>query len=156
MEYKERETTQKLMDAFFRFRRLHRESPIPGMKHSEVRILFIIKKHLTESGKGVKIFQLSHIMRVTSPTVTQLINSLESSGLVERTMDPSDRRSILVTLTEQGETVLKQASDVFFARFNRLVNHLGEEKSLELAKLLVESFDFMSSEAMNNYTSEQE
>lgn len=144
------------MDAFIRFSCLHRESPVPGMKHSEARVLFIIKSHLTESGKGVRISALSHIMRVTPPTVTHLINSLESGGLVKRIVDPQNRRSILVYLTEQGETVLKQASEMFLTSFKRLANHLGEERSLILAELLVESFDFMPSVTSKNPHGEQE
>ncbi|MCR3922521.1 MAG: MarR family transcriptional regulator [Firmicutes bacterium] len=143
MESTSRDTTQKLMDAFARFRRLHRDSPIPGLKHSEMRILFRIRKNMAVHGCGARISEISHMMHVTSPTVTQLVNGLAKSGYVERTIDPKDRRSIRVTLTKQGEDVLKSAADAFFSEFNGLVTHLGEEKSNTLIELLTESFDYL-------------
>ncbi|NLZ39517.1 MAG: MarR family transcriptional regulator [Firmicutes bacterium] len=143
MENGQRELTQKLMDAFSRFRRLHRGSPLPGIKHSELRILFRLKKIMTTNERGARISELSKVMRVTSPTVTQLVNGLEERGLVERNVDPNDRRSILVTLTQEGEAVIQEAADAFFAEFSSLVLYLGEEKTMQLIELLTESFDFL-------------
>jgi len=150
VEEKHREVTQNLMNAFFRFRHLHRHGrPMHGLKQSETRILLIVKRKSDETGKGIRISDLSRIMHVTSPTVTQLINRLEEKGLVQRKNDPNDRRYIRVVLTTQGEAILKQAADAFFAGFSRLVNHLGEEKSRLLAQLLTESFDFITSDVQN-------
>ena len=156
MDEKHREITQNLMNAFFRFRHLHRHGrPMHGLKHSEMRILLNVKRKNDETGKGIRISDLSRIMHVTSPTVTQLINRLEEKGLVQRKNDPNDRRYIRVVLTAQGEAILKQGADAFFANFSRLVNHLGEEKSQLLAQLLTETFDFITSD-MQNFHSEQE
>ena len=150
MNNRQRELTQRLMEAFFRFRHVQRKSSVPGMKHSEIRMLHIIARHRRETGRGVKISELSRMMQVTSPTITQLANSLEARGLVERSTASDDRRVIYVQLTEAGGAVLKQVSDAFFARFNRLVLHLGPEKSNLLADLLTECFDFMRADAEKN------
>jgi DNA-binding MarR family transcriptional regulator len=147
---KQHELTQRLMEAFFRFRHVHRKSPVSGMKHSEVRMLHIINKHRRETGRGVKISELSRILQVTSPTITQLTNGLEERGLVERSNDPADRRVIYVQLTEAGEAVLKQVSAAYFDRFSRLVQHLGAEKSKQLADLLTECLAFMRADAEKN------
>ncbi|HZK24702.1 MAG TPA: MarR family transcriptional regulator [Oscillospiraceae bacterium] len=156
MDNADRETTQKLMDLFSRFRRLHRGCPIPGLKNSELRILFGVKKSLTMQGCGARISDLSHVMRVTSPTVTQLVNSLESSGLVERTTDPQDRRSIRVVLTTKGEETIQAAADEFFSEFYGLVKHLGEEKSQQLIELLVECFDYLRNSTPTKFAGETE
>ena len=152
----DRETTQKIMDLFSRFRRLHRACPIPGIKHSEMRILFGVKKSLKVHGCGARISDLSRGMRVTSPTVTQLVNSLESSGLVERTTDPQARRSIRVILTKKGEETLQTAADAFFSEFHGLVKHLGEEKSQQLIELLTESFNYLRSNTPTKFAGETE
>src|SRR5690606_20712338 len=105
---------------------------------------------------GARISELSKVMRVTSPTVTQLVNGLEDRGLVERSIDPDDRRSIRVTLTQEGEAVIQKAADTFFAEFSSLVSHLGEEKSLLLIELLTESFDFLRNNTPTKFFRDKE
>jgi DNA-binding transcriptional ArsR family regulator len=41
-------------------------------------------------------------LNVTSPTVTQHINSLEAQELVERHADPADRRVVRIRLSDKG------------------------------------------------------
>lgn len=145
MDISHREITQKLMDTFFQLKRSHRQlKPDLGIKHSEVMVLFRIKEHSSRNKEGAKISDLSHCLRVTSPTVTQLINHLEDSGLVTRSIDREDRRSIRVTLTEKGEKVIAKASEKLFSLYSGLVEHLGREKSLLLIELLSESIDFFN------------
>jgi DNA-binding MarR family transcriptional regulator len=43
---------------------------------------------------------------VSQPSMTQLVHRLEQRGLVTRTSDPADGRVALVSLTEQGRSVL--------------------------------------------------
>ena len=53
----------------------------------------------------MKVSELSSRMHVTSPSITQLVTSLEERGLVVRTMDREDRRSVKVSLTEKGNEI---------------------------------------------------
>jgi DNA-binding MarR family transcriptional regulator len=138
------ELTQKLMDAFFRIMRMHPKNHVPGVKHSEIVILLFIKRKMDKTQTGIRIGDLSRIMRVTSPTVTQFINRLEEKGFVKRKSDPGDRRYIRVILTKQGEDVLQQAWEALVADFNSLIKYLGEEQSRLLADLLLKSYDFFT------------
>ena len=141
---------QKLMDTFQRYRRYHRQqSPVHGIKHSELKVLFRIKEHSAGCQDGVRVSQISHYLKVTSPTVTQLIKQLEISGLVTRTMDAEDRRSIRVRLTEKGELWIQEAKEAFFAGFIGLVDHLGTEKSCQFDDLFNEAIDYFSKSAVS-------
>jgi DNA-binding MarR family transcriptional regulator len=46
--------------------------------------------------------QLSEALRVTPRNVTGLLDALQSAGFVDRSPHPTDRRAILVTLTDEG------------------------------------------------------
>jgi DNA-binding MarR family transcriptional regulator len=46
--------------------------------------------------------------QVRPPTMTKLVQALESSGLVERTADPADARRVLVRATTAGRRLLAQ------------------------------------------------
>ena len=45
--------------------------------------------------------------RIQRPTATRVLARLEEAGLVERTADPADRRSSLVTTTGEGKALLQ-------------------------------------------------
>jgi DNA-binding MarR family transcriptional regulator len=47
--------------------------------------------------------------RVSPPMITKVVTSLEAEGLVERTVDPADRRVSRVSLTAKGQTWLMEA-----------------------------------------------
>ena len=70
--------------------------------------------------------------RIQRPTATRVLALLEERGLVERTADPSDRRSSLVSATEAGDALLESVrdrKDLYLAR------HLDALSADELAVL---------------------
>src|SRR4051795_13348460 len=57
--------------------------------------------------------------RIQRPTATRVLARLEEAGLIERTADPTDRRSSLVTATDAGRALLaaqRERKDAFLAR----------------------------------------
>lgn len=128
---------QRLLEALNNLRRAHWYKMSEGdRKFSEIKVLFHIKKNSCKDPRGITISELSSMLDVTSPTVTQLIKSLESNGLVLRYNDQEDRRVVRVQLTETGEEVSRKAMRSFEEKFQGLYNFLGEEKSVQLAELL--------------------
>lgn len=53
--------------------------------------------------------QLFHSLMVTSGAMTNRIDRLEAAGLVERLVDPADRRGVLVSLTRNGLKLIDRA-----------------------------------------------
>lgn len=49
--------------------------------------------------------------RIQRPTATRVLGLFEERGLIERTADPSDRRSSLVRATDRAETLLAEVRD---------------------------------------------
>ncbi|WIG57813.1 MAG: hypothetical protein OJF49_000558 [Ktedonobacterales bacterium] len=141
-------TARKLWQAFTQLKRgAWHEQSIAGCTLSEVRLLFLIRRGRRAGRHIMKVSDLSKLLHVTSPAVTQLLNSLESRMLVERHMDPTDRRAISVTLTDSGLAVVQQAADAFDASFQGLVEYLGEEQSDQLAELLTKVLRYYNEKA---------
>ena len=131
-------TAQKLLRAFMQFHRAEwHQRTVAGCKPSEIRVLFCIKKGVKADTSEMKVSEISKVLQVTSPTVTQLLKGLEVNGLIERHVDPTDRRAVGITLTEKGERVTQQAAEAFFSSLRGLIEYLGEEQSDQLAELLV-------------------
>src|SRR5246127_4702304 len=73
---------------------------------------------------------------VTSGTMTNRIDRLAAAGHVFREPDPSDRRGVLVTLSEGGKTAVDAAFADLLGREHALLSRLGPQQRLLLADLL--------------------
>lgn len=54
--------------------------------------------------------QLATALKVTSGRISTLLAALEKKGLIEREVDPNDRRIVHVNLTEQGRAKAPSSS----------------------------------------------
>jgi DNA-binding MarR family transcriptional regulator len=143
MEENKNGTAQKLMEHIVKISRTSiRQHKSEGLKHSEMFILFTIKKAFKSDENGIKITELSNKMEVSPPTITQLVGSLEKQDYVQRTMDKGDRRAVRVKLTEKGEAIIDIEFNKFYKTFENLVQYLGEEQSSELVVLLSKVSDY--------------
>ena len=73
---------------------------------------------------------------VTSGTMTNRIDRLVSHGMVARTASPSDRRTVLITLTEQGREAVDGALAGLVEDERALLIGLSDRERDELATLL--------------------
>src|SRR5258708_39507970 len=130
MENNNISTEQKLMRAFMQFNKAgwqHRS--VAGCKPSEIWVLFCIKKGVNPETPEMKVSDISKLLHVTSPAVTQMIKGLEANGLVERNIDPTDRPAVGIKLTEKGEMLTKHDRDAFVSSFYALLEDLRVDQS---------------------------
>ena len=133
------ERTQKLIKTFFQFHRLKWWNPDEaGFKRSEIKLIFMLKDLEHHLKRKVSVSDISNHLRVTSPSVTHLLNSLEEKGMVKRTQDELDRRSVNVELTEEGLAFILKAEKRMIDTFHGLIEYMGMEKSDELCNLIAE------------------
>lgn len=141
---------EQLTRAFLQFREVEWIYPTEtGYKNSEIKVLICIYREELEGRPHMRVSQISQKLKVASPTVTQLLNSLEEEGLIERNSDESDRRTVLVRLTPQGKTLIKSSREKFYKLFSGLAEYLGEEDSKKLSELLAKSFQHLSLSAQS-------
>ena len=80
--------------------------------------------------------EIAKRLKIEGPTMTRMLDTLESDGLVERLPDPADRRSKLLRLTPQGERVLEDIFEIADELRERLLDGVPPEKAEELNDLL--------------------
>jgi len=73
---------------------------------------------------------------VTSGTMTNRVDRLESRGLVQRMPDPADRRGVHVRLTPRGKERVDAALADLLARERELLASLTDAEQQELSTLL--------------------
>lgn len=141
-----RDIAKKVIESFFHSRHyangMHNRGGF-GQKPGEAMVLYSIKMFAKNEPSGLMVSEISSKLNVTSPTVTQHINSLEAQGLVERHADPADRRIVRIRLTEKGEAYIQRINEKRLNMVVGLVQHLGEEESLRFAETMRKASDYM-------------
>jgi DNA-binding MarR family transcriptional regulator len=74
-----------------------------------------------EESAPVRLTDIGVHFGVGKPTLSRQIKTLEGLGLVVREVDPLDRRSSLVSLTEDGSERYRRAREVRMGRFRALM-----------------------------------
>ena len=82
---------------------------------------------------------LAGSMMLSSGGTTARLDRLEKAGLVERIPSPTDRRSVLVRLTDRGREIIDDAVGAGLAEQRRLLGHLPPATVEQLAALLREA-----------------
>lgn len=80
--------------------------------------------------------QLAERLLVSRPSMTGLIDTLESKGLVSRRRHPVDRRRVLVVLTGEGRHLLSSHYEEHYARLRGLFSELQRDEVELLVTLL--------------------
>jgi DNA-binding MarR family transcriptional regulator len=73
---------------------------------------------------------------VTTASVTSLLDTLERRGLVERRPDPTDRRRLLIVLTQDGKAIVDQFLPEVVALQTAALATLTEAQRRQLVELL--------------------
>lgn len=99
-------------------------------------LLLAIRRSMSAGSAGLKVSEISGMLRVSLPTVTQTVNLLVARGLLERSSDPDDRRAVRIRLTEAGQRETELAEEAMLEGMKGLIDHLGHERSMQLIELL--------------------
>lgn len=75
-------------------RRLRAARPFPALQPSQIEVLRVVEE---QPGTGVSA--AARILRLADNSVSGLVNQLVGAGLLERAIDPADRRAVHLHLT---------------------------------------------------------
>lgn len=80
-----------------------------------------------------RLTALAEIERVAQPSMSVLVARMEGLGWVARKQEAGDRRTVIVEITEAGETLLRRIAE---ARTSALADHLAALEPGERAALV--------------------
>lgn len=93
-------------------RQTMRSHSAPDLRVPELRSLAFLRH-----APGSNLTDLAEYIGVSLPSMSKLVDALAYRGLVERKPDPSDRRRVRLSLTEEGASVLSKAREAVKAKF---------------------------------------
>lgn len=97
---------------------------------------FDLMAQLAKSEAPLALGELSRRLMVTNGNVTGLVERLVDDGLVERRVDPSDRRSARVTLTRDGAALFATMAQAHHGWLAELFGGLDRTSRDTLSTLL--------------------
>jgi len=104
------------------------EVPITG---ASVSALALVARH-----GPLAVSALARRLHVEQSTASRQLRPLEVHGLVERKVDPSDRRVAKLTVTEEGRHVLMRTREVALNDFDVALGDWSKADRARLAALL--------------------
>jgi len=129
-------TDESLADAFLSVSRQLRETSQETLapwdiNPSQFRALRVLNHH-----GAIRLSDLSGRLHIAPRSATEVVDALESRGLVERRPDPSDRRATLVELTAHGTDVLGAIRTARGTEAERVFDRLTPADRDHLARIL--------------------
>jgi DNA-binding MarR family transcriptional regulator len=104
-------------------RELRRESHALGVTGGQVSLLFQISRN-----RGIGVRDLAALERMSPAAMSGYVDRLERAGLVTKTQDQNDRRRQGLSVTDEGERVLRSVKSRRTAWLAARLEHLSPEE----------------------------
>ncbi len=79
-------------------------------------------------GGAMSLNELAKAEQVRPPTMSRIVDALESAGLVRRTVNQQDRRAVVLEATEKGTAILRQGRKRRVKFLAKHLSRLSEEE----------------------------
>jgi DNA-binding MarR family transcriptional regulator len=113
------------------FSRMH-SSKKSEMTFNQYQTLILIK----ELG-NCSVNQLADRLGLAQSTTSQLIDRLVNGGLVERIINPSNRRSIIISLSTEGMRMLHKRTTIMQKGYEKILSLLNEEDQAKFEEAFI-------------------
>ena len=92
--------------------------------------------HVVTDRAGVRLSDLAEALHIAPRSATEVADALQARGLVERTPDPTDRRAVVLTATDEGRRVQAEIAAARAADNRDLFARLDADDRATLARIL--------------------
>ena len=119
------------------FDRMLAEADVDAFNGAQGRILYILWQ-----GDGLTISQISAQTSLANTTLTSMLDRMEQSGLIVRSPSPSDRRALLIHLTDKAKSLQQD--------YDRISQQMNELYYLGFTEAEILQFEGYLSRVLNN------
>jgi DNA-binding MarR family transcriptional regulator len=85
---------------------------------------------------GLSCGEISNRMITRDPDITRLLDRLEKRGLILRSRETRDRRTVMARITPEGLALVARLDEPVQEAHREQLGHLGEKRLRELSELL--------------------
>ena len=128
--------TTKLIETLFEISRFMKQEMSYTGNLTHLSILQIQTLVFLNQNKNVSMTDIAGHFHIELPSATSLLNKLCDQKLVERTEDEQDRRLVIIALTSEGKTLLRQAMQQRKVKIQKILDFLSEKERTDLLSIL--------------------
>lgn len=110
---------------------------IADIPHAQLFVL-----HLLYVNGNQRPADLSREMQVSAPTVSGILERMESAGYIKRSADPEDRRQVIVEITADGKKIAQKVRETVVGHWTDILEKISAqdaEKFLEILRKIKEA-----------------
>jgi DNA-binding MarR family transcriptional regulator len=132
-------TSDRLRVAVGRLARKLRQQSLGGLTPSQASVLSTLDRH-----GPMTMSQVADHETISKPSATGIVGRLVDKGLVFRSVDAGDRRTIIVEITSEGRELIERRRRERTAYLTRRVESLSDqdhhvlERAIELLENMIE------------------
>jgi DNA-binding MarR family transcriptional regulator len=120
------------------------------------------KYQMFTKGERFALFHLMHVSGRATPgeiaeatntstaRVAVILKSLEAKGYIRREIDRSDRRKVLIFITEKGHDIIKKEQEYLVKMIASIFRRMGERDTKEFLRLIDKFFGHMCKEEIHH------
>jgi MarR family transcriptional regulator, organic hydroperoxide resistance regulator len=109
-----------------------RETRHPGeLSDAQYSLLFSLRHH-----EALPSRELADLADVSAATVTEMLEALETAGLVRRERSQTDRRVVLTSLTDRGRQLVEERRARYEPRWLAALAEFSDEELQTTARVL--------------------
>ncbi|MBU5306785.1 MarR family transcriptional regulator [Clostridioides mangenotii] len=101
------------------------------LSDNQTILMDIVKGH-----EDISVGEIARLMKITSSAVGQIVNKLEDKNYLMRSINPKNRREILVHLADKGKKYFENEEVINREIINRFYSQMELSEMEELKKIL--------------------
>lgn len=148
------EATNSINESIYKLARLAKRGPSTGhnISHGNLRLLSLINKN-----NGAISKEFAELLDIRSSSMTEMMNQLESSGMISKNRDENDMRTIRISITPEGQKLLQEVSSGADAKFKDILTDEEKEQFILLCNKLIQGVSTnLSAECPNRHHTRKE
>ena len=84
----------------------------------------------------LRIYEIIEKILTTSGNITVVIKNLEKDGLVKKNLDPKDKRSTIISITDEGKKIIEDILPDHIKNISNIFSVLTDEEKVTLINIL--------------------
>lgn len=145
------EMIQELMEMRFRVGKFSRSFSLKDQTKGEMFVL----TYLFRNGGSCISKEIADTMAISSARVAAILNGLESKRMVERLVNPDNRRQTLIRLLPEGNDVVIRGQQSLFRFIGEIIAELGPEDAAEYLRLEKKIAGILERKCRQNHTEDR-
>lgn len=134
----------QLMSTFFRFRnfmkyfrsRISADLDGSDVGIAEIALMKAVANNTADSDENANIADIQGHLFVTKGAISQMLGALEKKGYLNREIDKSNRRKLIITLTPSGKELLGKVEHKLDLLLSEIIALIGKDDAMQLISII--------------------